>query len=123
MEALEVDFEFPRGDTPPISFRITDLDLQELDLENAEIYFTMKKNANVTNFILQKKYSTGEITVDGDQGSFIMEHEDTANLKYGNYWYDIQIMLPREGTTKPYVKTLAVGHITLTNESTFISNE
>lgn len=123
MEALEVDFEFPRGDTPPISFEITDLNGNELDLENAEIYFTMKKNANVTNYIIQKKYSTGEITVDGTQGSFVMEHSDTANLKYGNYWYDIQIILPRQDSVNPYVKTLAVGTITLTKESTFISNE
>lgn len=123
MEALEVDFEFPRGDTPPISFKITDLDLESLDLEGAEIYFTMKKNANISNYILQKKYSTGEITIEDNLGSFVMEHEDTANLKYGTYWYDIEIMLPRENTIKPYVKTLAVGNITLTNESTFISNE
>ena len=117
MEAKEFDFEFPRGDTCPISFDITDSEGNELDLSTSEIYFTMKNNYNTANYIVQKKKSLGGITVNGKQGSLVLTHDDTAELNYGKYVYDIQI---KSGT---YVKTLAIGQITLTNESTFKSNE
>lgn len=117
MEPKEIDFEFPRGDTCPISFDITDSEGNELDLSTSEIYFTMKNNYNTTSYIVQKKKSLGGITVNGKQGSLVLTHDDTAELNYGKYVYDIQI---KSGT---YVKTLAIGQITLTNESTFKSNE
>lgn len=117
MEAKEFDFEFPRGDTCPVSFDITDKNGNELDLTSAELYFTLKKNYNTTSYILQKKKSTNEITVDGKKGSLVLTHNDTAELNYGKYVYDIQIK------SGDYVKTLVLGTITLTNESTFKANE
>lgn len=117
MEPKEFDFEFPRGDTCPISFDITDSEGNSLDLSSSEIYFTLKKNYNTTNYILQKKKSTSGITIDGKQGSLVLTHNDTAELSYGNYVYDIQIK------SGDYVKTLVLGTITLTNESTFKANE
>lgn len=117
MEAKEFDFEFPRGDTCPISFDITDKDGNQLDLTNAEVYFTVKKNYNTSIYILQKKKSTGDITFNGTTGSLTLTHNDTAELSYGKYVYDIQI---KSGS---YVKTLALGEITLTNESTWKTNE
>lgn len=117
MEAKEFDFEFPRGDTCPVSFEVTDSKGNELDLSTSEIYFTLKKNYNTQNYILQKKKSNSGITVDGKKGSLVLTHNDTAELNYGNYVYDIQIK------SGDYVKTLAMGTITLTNESTWKANE
>lgn len=117
MEAKEFDFEFPRGDTCPVSFDITDNNGNELDLSGAEIYFTMKKSYSAQNYIIQKKKSTGGITVNGKHGSLVITHSDTAELSYGKYVYDIQIK------SSNYVKTLALGEITLTNESTWLANE
>lgn len=117
MEAKEFDFEFPRGDTCPVSFEITDNDGNPLDLTGSEIYFTLKKNYTTSSAIIQKKLTSGTIEVDGNQGSLVLTHDDTAELKYGSYVYDIQIK------TGNYVKTLALGKITLTNESTWKSNE
>lgn len=117
MEAKEFDFEFPRGDTCPVSFDITDESGEELDLTNSEIYFTFKNNYNTSNYIFQKKYSTGGISVSGSTGTLEISHDDTAELSYGKYVYDIQF---KSGS---YVKTLALGQITLTNESTWKSNE
>lgn len=122
MEPKEEDFEFPRGDTPVITFNLTDLNGNALNLEEAEIYFTMKKNKNISNYILQKKYSTGDISVDGKKGSLFIKHTDTASLKYGKYWYDICVKFPTS-TSAVYVQTLARGYITLGGESTFIENE
>lgn len=118
MEPKEFDFEFPRGDTLPISFNLTDGEGNALDLSsNAEIYFTVKKNYNEKSYILQKKMSSGSIKVEGAKVSLFIEHKDTAKLSYGNYVYDIQFK------SGDYVKTLFIGTITLTNESTFIENE
>ena len=119
MEAKEFDFEFPRGDTCPISFDITDNAGNELDFaqEGVELYFTLKRNYNTSNYIVQKRYSNGDITIEGTVGSLVLTHNDTAELSYGNYVYDIQF---KNGD---YVKTLVIGTITLTNESTFKVNE
>ena len=117
MMPKEKDFEFPRGDTCPMSWDITDYYGNELDLSTAEIYFTLKLNRNVTNYILQKKKSNGNIEVDGKNCNSVLEHNDTAELRYGTYFYDICI---KSGN---YVKTLAIGYITLTDEATHKANE
>lgn len=117
MEPKEISFEFPRGDTCPIEFELTDSLGNEVDLKNAEIYFTLKSNYNTPNFILQKKYSNGDFDVNKSNITMLLSHEDTANLNYGKYVYDISFK------SGDYVKTLAIGEITLTKESTFINNE
>ncbi len=117
MEAKEFDFEFPRGDTMPVSFELTDSNGNELDFSSAEVYFTLKKNYNTQTAILQKKYSLGEIEIEGKNGNLVLEHNDTAELSYGKYVYDIQIK------SGDYVKTLVIGQIELTKESTWKVNE
>ena len=117
MEPKEFDFEFPRGDTCPLSFDITDNEGNPLDLTSTEIYFTLKNNYNTSTALLQKKKSTGGITVDENKCSLVLTHDDTAEMSYGKYVYDIQIK------SSTYVKTLALGQITLTNESTHKANE
>lgn len=117
MEAKEFDFGFPRGDTMPVSFELTDSNGNELDFSSAEVYFTVKKSYATQNYILQKKKSTGGITINGKKGTLVLEHNDTAELSYGNYVYDIQVK------SGDYVKTLVIGTITLTNESTWKANE
>lgn len=117
MEAKEFDFGFPRGDTCPITFEITDVNKNPLNMSDVEIYFTVKKSYRTSDIIFQKKLSKGEILVKDTIGSLIIEHKDTAELNYGNYVYDIQF---KSGT---YVKTLVLGTITLTNESTHLVNE
>lgn len=117
MEPKEFDFEFPRGDTCPISFDLTDQGGNPLDMSTAEVYFTMKKSYTTTAYVLQKKKSTGDITINGTEGSLVLTHNDTAELNYGSYVYDIQF---KDGN---YVKTCALGTITLTSESTHKANE
>lgn len=118
MEAKEFDFEFPRGDTCPVSFRLTDSNGEPLTpTSSTEIYFTVKKNFSTSTAILQKRKSLGEITVNNDVCSFVLTHSDTASLNYGTYVYDIQIK------ENDYVKTILIGNLTLTNESTHLSNE
>ncbi len=117
MEPKEFDIEFPRGDTCPLLFELSDLNGNSLNMESAEIYFTVKKNYNSSEYIFQKKYSRGEIELEGIEGKLVISHSDTANLKYGRYVYDLQL---KDGE---YVKTLLKGSITLSNESTHLINE
>lgn len=117
MEPKDFDIEFPRGDTCPLLFELSDLKEHPLNMESAEIYFTVKKSYNSSEYIFQKKYSRGEIELEGTEGKLIINHNDTADLKYGNYVYDLQF---KDGE---YVKTLLKGTITLSNESTHLINE
>lgn len=116
MEPKEFDFEFPRGDTTPITFNVKDSNGNELTNFD-EIYFTMKKNYNTGEMILQKRLTRGNITYEDGQFNLILGHKDTANLNYGKYVYDIEVK------SGQYFKTICIGTIQLTNESTFISNE
>lgn len=113
MEPKEFELEFPRGDTCPVSFELTDADGNELSSEDLEVTFTAKKNYNTEEIVFQKKLSEGNIVLEGKNGHLVIEHKDTAELKYGSYVYDIEF---RSGD---YYKTLVIGTFTLTNESTF----
>lgn len=117
MEPKEFEIELPRGDTCPIFFELTDNEGNELNSKDFEIYFTLKKNFNKEEFLLQKRYSRGEITVDGKNVNLILSHQDTANMKYGKYNFDIQF------SSGDYVKTILIGSIKLTKECTFLKNE
>lgn len=118
MEPKEYDIEFPRGDTCPVTFTLKDSEGNILiPTETDELYFTLKKSYNSSDFILQKKYSNNDFDVSNNKISFVLSHTDTGSLNYGNYVYDIQIK------SGDYVKTVCIGTLTLTNESTWISNE
>jgi hypothetical protein len=112
MEPKEFDFEFPRGDTCPYSFELTDAQNQQLDINTntAEITMTVRDGKNI---VFQKKYSKGEIVVDGIDVNLTIKHTDTKDLKMNSkYNYDIQF------NSGDYYKTLIIGIITLTREET-----
>lgn len=63
-----------RGDTGPLYINLS----QEVD--NA--IFSVKKNINDTDYVLQKEITGGMVK---------FKHEDTNNLETGEYVYDIQV--------------------------------
>lgn len=118
MEPKEIDIEFPRGDTCPLKFNLLDKSKNTLELTSTdEMYFTVKKNFNTQEVLFQKKFSNAEIEKDDDGYKLTLTSEDTSSLKYGSYVFDICIK------STDLVRTLAIGHLTLTNEVTFKSNE
>lgn len=118
MDPKEYDFSFPRGDTCPVSFNLTDKNGHELNIStDTEIYFTLKKSYNTKEYVLQKKYSKGNITVNGKEIKFTLSHKDTAELPFGTYVYDVQFV------SGDFVTTLLKGTIELQKESTWINNE
>lgn len=112
-----MDFEFTRGDTFQFKFRIKDKNGEVLPLnQNAEIYFTVKKNRNSKNVLIQKRLNEGIEFRDGFYYVRI-DADDTNSLSYGTYNYDIEF---KQGNI---VKTITLGQITLTDEITFKGDE
>ena len=114
-----MDFEFPRGDTFLFKFKVTDKQGTEIELSNTDkLYFTVKKNPNSTDKAFQKTLGNG---IDkGTDGYYhvTINSNDTAELNYGDYGYDIELK-----TLEGRVKTLIIGSITLTEEYTHKGDE
>lgn len=75
---------FVRGDT--FSFLIELLTTDDLPYElkeNDKLVFTVKKTSRQSNVLIQKVINSSmEVTI---------EHDDTADLPYGKYVYDVQL--------------------------------
>ena len=113
-----MDFEFIRGDTFRFKFKLIDSNQNVLQLTSGdELYFTMKTNSNKRDFILQKRFSRGEITEENGYYYITLSHSDTGDLKSSSYVYDIQLI------SNDLVKTLVEGNVTLNQDVTHISNE
>lgn len=112
-----MDISFTRGDTQFLQFQIKDAngDLIELTDEDV-VYFTVKQNPNSKKILIQKKYPD-DISYSDGYFYFVINSEDTSNLAYGQYQYDIEIK------SGEYVRTLGMGTIELTEEITFRSDE
>lgn len=114
-----MDFEFPRGDTKLFKFKLKDANGEDLQLaEGDKLYFTVKTSPNTSVVSLQKTLSNG-ITY-GQDGYYHISitSDDTAELQYGQYGYDIELK-----TASGTVKTLIIGTLTLTEEYTFKGDE
>lgn len=74
-----------RGDTARLTVPIINLaDNGEYTMESGDIlYFTVKKTAKDTDFLFQKSV-TGS-------NSIHIKPEDTADLSFGKYKYDVQL--------------------------------
>ena len=114
-----MDLEFTRGDTKVFKFKLTDKNGELLTLTPADkIYLTVKKDTNSKAVIFQKRIGNGiELKEDGYYYVTIYP-DDTNELPYGQYGYDLEI---KTGTG--IVKNLVVGTITLTEEYTFKGDE
>lgn len=112
-----MDISFTRGDTQFLQFQIKDVngDLIELTDEDV-IYFTVKQNSNSKKIIIQKRYPD-DINYSDGYFNFVIESQDTSNLQYGQYQYDIELK------SGEYVKTLGIGTIEITEEITFKNDE
>jgi len=117
MKRREKNIDLIRGDTLPIVFSLVNKNGNRISEEVDEIYFTIKKNYNDIEYVLQKKLSTNQIKKESDVFKLIISHEETANLEYGYYIYDIEIKIDN------YIKTVVIGKINLLSEVTFIENE
>lgn len=72
-----------RGDTGIFTLGVTDAQGNPYDYSNDTVLFTVRENVYAANKIMQKNIVYGQTT--------IIQPEDTANLNYGSYVYDVQI--------------------------------
>ena len=75
---------FVRGDTFSFSVELLTTDDVPYELkENDKLVFTVKKTPNTSKVLIQKQI--------GSSMDVRIDHEDTADLPYGNYVYDVQL--------------------------------
>jgi predicted nucleotidyltransferase len=116
MEAKEFDFEFPRGNTFEFVFELEDE--QGLPIKNVtEIYFTIKNNYKEEEFVLQKKLTTGEIIFKDGTVTISITQDDTSNLEFRKYDYDVAVKI------EDFFRTILIGKMSLTKNVTHKSNE
>ena len=108
-----------RGDTTEIKFKRTTADGQVITEKPDKMFFTVKENYYLKDFLFQKRLEDNSITYDEETNYYMLtiNPEDTNNLSYKDYVYDIEII---DGDK---VKTIAKGRLKITEEVTFAENE
>ena len=71
-----------RGDTAVLNLEVT-IDGEAYDYSGDLVQFTVKKNTNTNNVVIQKTFNGTSITIDP---------EDTSGLNYQTFVYDVQII-------------------------------
>jgi hypothetical protein len=114
-----MDLEFPRGDTKKFKFKLKDKNGEDISLTPGDmLYFTVKQDPNTNARVIHKKLGSGiEL---GDDGYYhvTLTSNDTAELAYGGYGYDIELK-----SSTGLVQTLTIGNIVLTEEYTWKGDE
>lgn len=105
-----------RGDTARFFFQRIDAEGEVITTRPDTLYFTVKKDFKTVPFVLQKKLDDMRMDEDGTF-HFTIEPEDTEELQYRTYVYDIQVVQDGVKTT------IAKGGFVITTEVTFIENE
>lgn len=108
----------PRGDIRLVHFTINNPDGTCSDIDFTEIYFTVKRSFTDRNFLFQKRLSTGGIIkVNTGDYQVKIESDDTSDLSFGQYKFDIQFVFEDQ------LKETFVGNFELTAEVTSKENE
>lgn len=112
----ELSISMPRGDRRKVKFCVRSGETLKTDL--TEIFFTVKDSTRRDEFIFQKRFSAGDITLEEDNYFHMcIEPEDTEDMNYATYKFDIEIVKGDE------IKQTTVGNLTITDEVTFPINE
>lgn len=110
--------EMTRGDTFRFKFQ-RKTENEEIIYEKVDkMYFTVKKNRETKKSLIQKRLNHG-ITYDSETGYYhvVINPEDTDNLSYGKYYFDVEI------TKNNIVKTILLGTLQINKEVTFSCNK
>lgn len=111
--------EITRGDNKTFKFQRKRKDGSIITDLPSKMFVTIKKDYSRFDFVIQKSLENKEITYNDTDNFYRFElvPEDTNDLLYGNYVYDIEI------TENSKVKTISKGKFTITEEATFESNK
>ncbi len=110
-----------RGDTGKFKINLIDEEENQIVLGNGDqIYFTVKENFELDDFVLQKKIGDGITLGDDNCYHLLLNPEDTDNLKFKDYVYDIAVVIGSEVKQKATVKR---GTFKIDYEATHAGNE
>ena len=108
--------EITRGDTAQFKFQRKDNDGNPILSVATKVYFTIKKHYSFSNFVLQK--TIDDMTFDEDgYYHFTINPQDTNELSFGEYEYDIEVIVD------DYKQTISKGVFKITKEVTHANNE
>lgn len=107
-----------RGDLEIRQFQVLDSNKEPFTDQMDEVYFTVKEDPNFKEYKFQKRLTTGEIVSLGDGiYQFRIEPEDTDDLKFRSYDFDIELIIHGE------LKKTFPGKLILGREVTHATNE
>lgn len=80
------DIHMTRGDSALLSLSVEREDGEPYEIQTGDsVLFTIKKSVYDTAIVVQKKLAGGLIR---------LNPEDTKSLKYGTYYYDVELTQP-----------------------------
>lgn len=87
-----MDLKITRGDTIKYVLELKTKNNVDVEISNVNsIFLTVKENFKNTEYLFQKKLSDGISLGDDKKYHITIDSEDTDNLSFGTYYYDIQI--------------------------------
>lgn len=111
---MEEDLKIVRGDTGLYKLNLKDQNGASIILSDAgQIYFTVKENLEMSTCLINKKIGDGIVLGDDNAYHITLNGEDTNDLKFKSYYYDIQVM-----TDAHTRKTVKRGHFIVEYEVT-----
>lgn len=105
-----------RGDTINYKFQRENCEGEIITTRPDELFFTVKEATTQEEFVFQKRLDDMTLDTDGTY-HFTVEPEDTNNLIYGDYVYDIEVI--NDGVKS----TIGYGGYKILPEVTWVENE
>ena len=105
-----------RGDNDVFKFKRTDMDGNVITQRPDKMYLTVKENIYQEKALIQKTLENG-IRFEGDTYYVDFVPEDTDELSFGTYVYDIEVI------TEGIKKTIEKGEFIIDGEVTHKENE
>lgn len=105
-----------RGDTAGFYFQEIDQSGEPMTNKADKVFFTVKNRPTDQDFVLQKTIEDMEFDESGNY-TFTIQPADTNELKFGKYFYDIEVI--RDGVKT----TLTLDEFIIEPEVTWVENE
>jgi len=79
-----MNIKMTRGDSAELTVALTTAGGESYDFSDDTVKFGVKQSAWERDLMLEK-------TVDSSTGKFVIEPEDTANMPFGDYLFDVRV--------------------------------
>ena len=101
-----MNIKMTRGDSAEMTVALTTSGGESYDFSDDTVKFGVKQSAWERDLMLEK-------TVDSSTGKFVIEPEDTANMPFGDYLFDVRVYHTDTETEKTSISTPISGNFSL----------